>query len=51
MRAVSFTEARSGLKSVLDHVIEGADTTVITRRDAEYAADKRLPRRIHACPA
>lgn len=37
MRVVSFTEARNGLKGVLDHVIEDADTTVITRRDAEDA--------------
>ncbi|MBU3006084.1 type II toxin-antitoxin system Phd/YefM family antitoxin [Paraglaciecola arctica] len=33
MRIVSFTEARNGLKAVLDNVIDDADTTIITRRD------------------
>ena len=37
MRIVSFTEARNGLKSVLDTVVNDADTTVITRRDSEDA--------------
>lgn len=37
MRIVSFTEARNRLKSVLDHVVNDADYTVITRRDAEDA--------------
>jgi antitoxin YefM len=37
MRVVSFTEARNGLKTVLDNVVDDADTTVITRRDAEDA--------------
>lgn len=37
MKIVSFTEARNNLKAVLDTVIEDADTTVITRRDAEDA--------------
>lgn len=37
MRIVSFTEARNGLKAVLDNVINDADTTVITRRDSEDA--------------
>lgn len=37
MRIVSFTEARNGLKAVLDRVINDADTTVITRRDSEDA--------------
>ncbi|KPD24310.1 MULTISPECIES: type II toxin-antitoxin system Phd/YefM family antitoxin [Idiomarina] len=37
MRIVSFTEARNGLKTVLDSVINDADTTVITRRDSEDA--------------
>ncbi|MDR5886606.1 type II toxin-antitoxin system prevent-host-death family antitoxin [Vreelandella janggokensis] len=37
MRIVSFTEARNGLKAVLDGVINDADTTVITRRDSEDA--------------
>ena len=37
MRIVSFTEARNGLKSVLDQVVNDADHTVITRRDSEDA--------------
>ncbi|ASW82808.1 MULTISPECIES: type II toxin-antitoxin system Phd/YefM family antitoxin [Vibrio] len=37
MRIVSFTEARNSLKSVLDAVVNDADTTVITRRDSEDA--------------
>ena len=37
MRIVSFTEARNGLKTVLDNVVNDADTTVITRRDSEDA--------------
>ncbi|MBT43058.1 MAG: type II toxin-antitoxin system prevent-host-death family antitoxin [Idiomarina sp.] len=37
MKIVSFTEARNGLKAVLDSVINDADTTVITRRDSEDA--------------
>ncbi|EHH1078730.1 type II toxin-antitoxin system prevent-host-death family antitoxin [Vibrio parahaemolyticus] len=37
MKVVSFTEARNGLKSVLDRVVDDADYTVITRRDAEDA--------------
>ena len=37
MRIVSFTEARNGLKSVLDHVVNDMDYTVITRRDADDA--------------
>lgn len=37
MRVVSFTEARNGLKSVLDQVLNDADCTVITRRDSEDA--------------
>ncbi|WP_448247334.1 type II toxin-antitoxin system Phd/YefM family antitoxin [Thalassotalea agariperforans] len=37
MRIVSFTEARNGLKSVLDNVVNDVDCTVITRRDAEDA--------------
>jgi antitoxin YefM len=37
MRLVSFTEARNGLKSVLDHAVNDADYTVITRRDSEDA--------------
>lgn len=37
MKVVSFTEARNSLKSVLDTVVNDADTTVITRRDSEDA--------------
>ncbi len=37
MRIVSFTEARNGLKAVLDQVVNDADCTVITRRDSEDA--------------
>ena len=37
MRIVSFTEARNGLKAVLDTVANDADCTVITRRDADDA--------------
>ncbi len=37
MRIVSFTEAKNGLKAVLDGVVNDADTTVITRRDSEDA--------------
>lgn len=37
MKVVSFSEARNSLKTVLDHVVEDADYTIITRRDAEDA--------------
>jgi antitoxin YefM len=37
MRVVSFSEARNSLKAVLDHVVEDADYTIITRRDSEDA--------------
>ena len=37
MKIVSFTEARNSLKTVLDSVINDADTTIITRRDSEDA--------------
>jgi len=37
MQIISFTEARNGLKSVLDRVVNDADCTVITRRDSEDA--------------
>jgi antitoxin YefM len=37
MKIVSFSEARNNLKTVLDHVVEDADYTIITRRDAEDA--------------
>lgn len=35
MEVVTFTEARNNLKRILDRVVEDADYTVITRRDAE----------------
>jgi antitoxin YefM len=34
MRTVNFSEARGNLKQVLDRVVDDADVTVITRRDA-----------------
>jgi len=37
MRIINFSEARNNLKSVLDQVVDDADYTVITRRDAENA--------------
>ncbi len=37
MKVVSFTEARNRLKNVLDQVVNDADCTVITRRDADDA--------------
>ena len=37
MKIVSFTEARNSLKTVLNAVVNDADTTVITRRDSEDA--------------
>jgi antitoxin YefM len=37
MRIVNFSEARNGLKSVLDRTVADADFTVITRRDAPDA--------------
>ena len=37
MNVVSFTDARNSLKKVLDGVVNDADTTVITRRDADDA--------------
>lgn len=37
MRTISYSEAREHLKGVLDQVVEDADYTVITRRDAEDA--------------
>ena len=37
MKIISFTEARNGLKAVLDGVVNDADTAVITRRDSEDA--------------
>ena len=37
MRIVSFSEARNGLKKLIDEVVEDADVTVISRRDAPDA--------------
>lgn len=37
MNIVSFSEARNNLRAVLDQVVEDADYTIITRRDAEDA--------------
>ncbi len=37
MRVVTYSEARSSLKSVLDQVNEDADVTVISRRDGADA--------------
>ena len=37
MNVVSFSQARNSLKAVLDAVIDDADCTIITRRDAEDA--------------
>ena len=35
VKIVTFTEARNQLKTVLDRVVNDADYTIITRRDAE----------------
>jgi len=35
MRIVTYTYARNSLKDVLDDVVQDADVTVISRRDAE----------------
>ena len=37
MKVVSFSDARSRLKSVLDRVVSDADYTIIARRDADDA--------------
>ncbi len=37
MRIVTFSEARNKLKVILDQVVNDADYTVITRRDADDA--------------
>lgn len=37
MKVVTFSEARSKLKTVLDQVVNDADFTIITRRDADDA--------------
>jgi antitoxin YefM len=35
MKVVTYTQARNALKSILDEVVQDADVTVISRRDAE----------------
>lgn len=37
MRIINFSDARSSLRTVIDQVVEDADVTVITRRDAPDA--------------
>ncbi|UCZ56634.1 type II toxin-antitoxin system prevent-host-death family antitoxin [Desulfurispirillum indicum] len=37
MKVVSFTEARNSLKTLLNSVVNDADTAVITRRDSGNA--------------
>lgn len=37
MRIINFSDARSSLKTVMDQVVEDADVTVISRRDAPDA--------------
>ena len=37
MRVINFSEARNKLKKVLDQVVNDADYTIITRRDADDA--------------
>ena len=37
MRTISYNQASASLKTVLDHVAEDSDCTVITRRDSDDA--------------
>lgn len=37
MKILTFTEARNKLKAILDRVVNDADYTIITRRDADDA--------------
>ena len=37
MRVINFSEARSNLRAVIDQVVEDADVTIISRRDAPDA--------------
>jgi len=37
MRVINFSEARNKLKNVLDQVVNDADYTIISRRDADDA--------------
>lgn len=35
MKVVTYSHARNSLKSILDEVVQDADVTIISRRDAE----------------
>jgi antitoxin YefM len=35
VKVVTYTQARNALKSILDGVVQDADVTIISRRDAE----------------
>ena len=35
MKVVTYSNARNALKSILDEVVQDADVTIISRRDAE----------------
>lgn len=37
MKVISFSDARSSLKAVLDRVVSDCDATIISRRDADDA--------------
>jgi antitoxin YefM len=37
MRIINFSDARNSLRSVIDQVVEDADVTIISRRDAPDA--------------
>ena len=37
MRVINYSDARNRLKSVLDQVVDDADYTIISRRDADDA--------------
>jgi antitoxin YefM len=37
MNTITYTDARNNLRSVLDRVVDDADHTIITRRDANDA--------------
>ncbi|MEY1579322.1 type II toxin-antitoxin system Phd/YefM family antitoxin [Providencia manganoxydans] len=37
MKTISFSDARSNLKAVLDRIVDDADATIITRRDSKDA--------------
>jgi hypothetical protein len=53
MKVVTYSHARNALKSVLDGVVQDADVTIISRRDAEgdavvmSPATPRTPRTLH----